>query len=99
MKKARTKVLRYEGGRIIKTVTPIGSESQEGRSSIIFVLSIVSMVSAGRQRSRCGGKKSPVWHVEFKVPLGHLSSDVVSPWECQAGAQKEVCARVKLYFV
>lgn len=56
-------------------------------------------MSAGRQRSRCGGKKSPVWHVEFKVSLGHLSGDLVSPWECEAGAQKEVCAQVKLYFV
>lgn len=42
MKKAWTKVLNCEGGRIIKTLTPIGSESQEeGRGPIIFVLSIM----------------------------------------------------------
>lgn len=39
------------------------------------------------------------WHVEFKVPSGQLSGDLASPWVCEAGTQKEVCARVKLYFI
>lgn len=35
-------------------------------------------------------ERSPLW-LEFKVPLGHPTGDLVSPWECEAGAQKAVC--------
>lgn len=37
-------------------------------------------------------ERSPVWLVEFKMPLGHSTGDLVSPRECEAGAQNAVCA-------